>query len=137
MIPEGKERRDLNPFQMMFAGAMAGMAYWAVPFPADVVKSRIQTMDPTQAALMADSKGNTGFGSVFQHILKTEGVKGLYRGLGVTLLRAGMFENAREIDSLFLTTLPTLLTLCHSPIITVPANATIFFVYELVSKSLS
>lgn len=106
MTPVGGSKRDLSPLQMMFSGAVAGMMYWAVPYPTDVIKSRLQTMDAADAKLMANSQGNTNFFSVGKYILEKEGVRGLYRGLGITLLRA------------------------------VPANATIFLVYELVAKFL-
>jgi len=74
---------------MMFSGAVAGMMYWAVPFPADVIKSRLQTMDPAEAKTMANAQGTTNFFSVGKYIVDKEGVRGLYRGLGITLLRAG------------------------------------------------
>ena len=89
MIPAGGTKRDLSALQMMLSGAVAGMMYWAVPFPADVIKSRLQTMDATDAKLMANSQGNTNFFSVGKYIVDKEGVRGLYRGLGITLLRAG------------------------------------------------
>jgi len=46
------------------------MAYWTAFFPADVVKSRLQT----DAALSGKS-----FGDVFLHLLRTEGFKALYK----------------------------------------------------------
>jgi solute carrier family 25 carnitine/acylcarnitine transporter 20/29 len=41
--PAGTRREDLSPLVNCGAGALAGMMYWFVPFPADVVKSKIQT----------------------------------------------------------------------------------------------
>jgi len=46
------------------------MAYWTAFFPADVVKSRLQT----DAALSGKS-----FGDVFLHLFRTEGFKALYK----------------------------------------------------------
>jgi mitochondrial ornithine carrier protein len=64
-----------------------------VPYPIDTIKSELQTM----------TKKST-FTEVGKAILAKDGIKGLYRGVSVTMIRA------------------------------MPGNATIFFVYEKVSK---
>lgn len=61
------------------AGSVAGVAYWAVPFPADTVKSKLQT-DPR-------FEGRP-FVEVFRQVLREDGVAGLYRGAGITCARA-------------------------------------------------
>ena len=61
------------------AGAIAGVAYWGVPFPMDTVKSKIQT-----EARFA----NTSLVEVTRTIIKEDGVGALYRGCGITCLRA-------------------------------------------------
>jgi hypothetical protein len=43
MTPRGGSRDDMSPVATVCAGAAAGMLYWGVPFPADSVKSKIQT----------------------------------------------------------------------------------------------
>jgi len=82
----------LNPGIYMLAGACAGVAYWTLPYPADTVKSRIQTA-PTGQRLK--------FWPTLQEILQKEGMRGLYRGWGVTALRAA------------------------------PSNAAVFYAYEM------
>ena len=74
------------------------MGYLLSMFPIDTVKSRIQSG-------VGVSGGS--FSSVFMKILTSEGLLGLYAGMGVTLARA------------------------------LPSNALIFTVYEEVSKFLS
>jgi len=91
--PEAK----LNPGIYMLAGACAGISYWSIPFPADTVKSRIQTAPPGK---------HLKFWSVFLDILKMEGVRGLYRGWLVTVLRAA------------------------------PANAAVFYSYEMCMQAM-
>lgn len=55
----------------MVAGSCAGFWYWTAFYPADTVKSLIQS----------DSRfSGASIGSVFKHVVKEEGVKGLYRG---------------------------------------------------------
>lgn len=78
---------------VMIVGSFAGMLSWASTFPADVVKSQQQT-------------GHSGsFGSIFSDVWRRQGVRGLYSGMGITLLRA------------------------------IPANAAIFLSYELLMQA--
>ncbi len=46
MTPKGSSRHDLPIPAHMVAGAAAGISYWTAFFPADVIKSKIQT-DPS------------------------------------------------------------------------------------------
>jgi len=72
-----RPRESLHGGNLMFAGGLAGVAYWSAFFPADVVKSRIQT-----------TAGNSKFWDVFAAIYREKGLKGLYSGYPVTVLRA-------------------------------------------------
>lgn len=90
-------KKDVPLYWSALAGSGAGVAYWAVPFPADTVKSKIQT----------DSRfSQASFATVFRTVVKEEGVAGLYRGCGITCLRA------------------------------VPSHALIFYVYEMADRFL-
>ena len=76
----GDERKkDVPLYWSALSGSAAGVAYWAVPFPADTVKSKIQTDSRFQ---------NASFSSVFKTIVKEEGLAGLYRGCAITCIRA-------------------------------------------------
>ena len=75
-ILEGGTKSDLGPSAHLLGGASAGVAYWTAFYPADTVKSYIQT---------SPNHGGKGFIEIFQSIAK-EG--GLYRGWGVTAARA-------------------------------------------------
>lgn len=82
-------KADLSSLELVIAGAAAGVSYNVVLFPADVVKSTMQT----EAELAAGS-GNakvapSGFLTTFQRIWATRGIRGLYAGCGVTCLRSG------------------------------------------------
>lgn len=72
---------SMTPFIYMIAGASSGVAYWTAFFPADVVKSRVQTQNETSSL-------PTKFWSMMRHIYYTEGIKGLYRGYTITAVRA-------------------------------------------------
>jgi hypothetical protein len=60
LTPQGGSRNDMSPIGHMTAGASAGVAYWTAFFPADVVKSKIQT-DPALS--------NATFSQVIQSFL--------------------------------------------------------------------
>uniref|UniRef100_A0A7S3LWY5 Uncharacterized protein n=1 Tax=Palpitomonas bilix TaxID=652834 RepID=A0A7S3LWY5_9EUKA len=94
----GCERYELGPLSLIAAGGLGGMAYWSAFYPADTVKSKMQT---------ASVHEKQTFLSVMRKTFANEGVSGLYRGFGLTLVRA------------------------------VPANAAIFAVYEMVSRAIA
>jgi len=58
-------------------GSAAGVAFWTLIYPIDLVKSKIQTQVLTET-----------FYSLFLKELRIGGVRGLYHGLGITLPRA-------------------------------------------------
>ena len=97
MIPEGGTKADLGPSSHWLGGALAGAGYWTAFYPADTVKSVIQT---------ATSEQQMGILETFAEIYKKEGIRGLYRGWGVTVARSA------------------------------PSNGLIFVVYEYTQKLL-
>ncbi|KAF9586707.1 hypothetical protein BGW38_008630 [Lunasporangiospora selenospora] len=103
-------KSDLRPTQLMFAGALSGMAYNFILFPADCIKSHMQTEDVLrQKDVGSSSKGlqgavKRGFTATGQEIFRSEGIRGLYRGCGITVARSA------------------------------PSSAIIFMTYELLSR---
>lgn len=98
LTPEGKSRDQLSPGRILLSGGLAGICNWLVAIPADVLKSKQQT---------APQGTYNGLIDVLNKTVKTEGMKGLYRGAAPTLLRA------------------------------FPANAACFFGYESAMKLLN
>ncbi|KAJ1340965.1 hypothetical protein BSLG_004438 [Batrachochytrium salamandrivorans] len=82
--PELKSKDSLSPLSLAFAGALAGVAYNSALFPADVIKSRQQV----------NTGGRTGFFDIGHELYKAEGVRGLYRGFGITIFRAAPVSGA-------------------------------------------
>lgn len=78
-------KADLPSWQLILAGAMAGVSYNVILFPADSVKSTMQT------ELELGPKGTkpSGFMTTLGRIWQTRGLRGLYAGCGITCLRSG------------------------------------------------
>jgi len=87
--PRKATKSDLKTWQLMTSGAAAGIAYNVVLFPADSVKSAMQTEDELRPA--SSSKGSVkrrGFVQVAKEIYARRGLRGLYAGCGLTCLRS-------------------------------------------------
>lgn len=78
-IPPGGSKSDLGTSTHLLGGALAGVAYWTAFFPADTVKSLMQT-HPLYA--------NSTFRETLLSIFRAEGIAGLYKGCGITVARA-------------------------------------------------
>ena len=79
-------KKDLLLWESAVSGASAGILYNLVLFPADTVKSTIQT----EEELRPRAKGaprSTFFRTLNQLYIK-EGLKGLYAGCGITIARS-------------------------------------------------
>ena len=74
--------KDLSLIQTSIAGGTAGCISWIVNYPIDVVKTRIQSSG------LPNQPNYKGIMDCFIKIIKTDGVKGMYRGLAPALVRA-------------------------------------------------
>jgi ornithine carrier protein len=74
---------DLAMYELMLSGAMAGVMYNVTLFPADSVKSAVQTW-----AELNPDKPRLGFVQMGKRIWQTRGFKGLYAGCGLTVMRS-------------------------------------------------
>lgn len=79
---------DLAAWELMLSGASAGVVYNCVLFPADCIKSTIQTEDELRGSALKAGEQRRGFLQVGKDIYKARGIKGLYSGCGLTALRA-------------------------------------------------
>ena len=73
----GRKKDELNLFQQLLCGAMAGVTFWTGIFPMDVVKSRIQARGEKGSVL-----------KVARGVYGELGIRGFYNGLTPALLRA-------------------------------------------------
>jgi ornithine carrier protein len=74
---------DIKTWQRLLAGAAAGMAYNFVFYPADTIKSRMQTEETKNAATARMTFFRTG-----KELWRQQGLTGFYRGCGITVFRA-------------------------------------------------
>lgn len=95
----GQDTSSLGRGSLILAGGLAGATFWGSVYPTDVVKSVLQVDDYKNPKY-------TGSIDAFKKILRSEGVKGLYKGFGPAMARS------------------------------VPANAACFLAYEVTRSSL-
>ncbi|EUC50983.1 hypothetical protein COCMIDRAFT_31872 [Bipolaris oryzae ATCC 44560] len=74
---------DLRVWQRMASGSVAGGAYNFMFYPADTIKSRMQTEDVKHL-----TGGKSSFTAVGKALWKQHGIKGMYRGCGITVARS-------------------------------------------------
>lgn len=83
---------QLRPWESALSGACAGVAFTVLLFPADCVKSTIQTeqeLRPRAALLPGEiALPKSSFSGVFREIYQSKGIRGLYAGCGVTVARS-------------------------------------------------
>ncbi len=86
------EASALRLWQQLLAGASAGVAYNFVFFPADTIKSRMQTEEVNPIDMTGrDERGRTRratFWRTGKELWQSQGMRGLYRGCGITVARA-------------------------------------------------
>ncbi|KIJ39065.1 hypothetical protein M422DRAFT_230908 [Sphaerobolus stellatus SS14] len=74
-------KKDLRWYELAFAGACAGVAFNFALFPADSVKSAVQTEGELRGT-------KTSIGEMAVKMWKKQGIRGFYAGCGVTVARA-------------------------------------------------
>lgn len=79
LTPAGKDPSELSIASVLVAGGVAGMLNWGVAICPDVLKSRFQT---------APAGKYSGTMDVFRDVMKTDGIRGMYKGFTPVMLRA-------------------------------------------------
>jgi len=83
---------DLLLWESALSGACAGAAFNIALFPADTVKSAMQTEEELRPRLQIDnsapSQPRSTFLGTFKAMYKAHGVRGLYAGCGITVARS-------------------------------------------------
>lgn len=83
--PRDSTRDDVAMTAIVLSGACAGIVFWGVMYPVDIVKTRYQT---AQVGLYRGSR------DVLREVLRIEGAKALYRGYVPTIARAPLVNIA-------------------------------------------
>jgi ornithine carrier protein len=87
---------QLRPWESAFSGACAGAAFNLALFPADTVKSTIQTEEELRPKSTSTVRGlhsssiprKATFGGTFMALYRAQGIRGLYAGCGITVARS-------------------------------------------------
>lgn len=77
---------DVKVWQQMTAGAVAGMSYNFVFYPADTIKSRMQTSG--MESVNGGKSLRLTFLATGQELWREQGLRGFYRGCGITVFRS-------------------------------------------------
>ncbi|CAI2183897.1 18455_t:CDS:2 [Funneliformis geosporum] len=84
-------KNDLSMMELIsvgfLGGASAGMAYNLLIYPVDSIKSQMQTDEEVMRATGKEVV-KRGFCQVGRELYKNDGIKGFYRGCGITIARA-------------------------------------------------
>ncbi|ANB12452.1 Ort1p [Sugiyamaella lignohabitans] len=101
-----------NNTDSMLAGAAAGISYNLSLFPADTIKSRMQTEQILNTTTTTNAVNSTskGFFATGATIYRQGGISALYRGCGITLARAApssaviflVYENLKGFKNKYL-----------------------------------
>ncbi|KAF9063598.1 mitochondrial carrier [Rhodocollybia butyracea] len=90
MRVKGIKREQISPVNAVLYGAAAGYALWAVIYPIDMIKSRMQTdgFTPETGRKYASSL------DCVKQVLRVDGPRAFLRGLGPTLIRSPFANGA-------------------------------------------
>ncbi|ESK82342.1 mitochondrial ornithine carrier protein [Moniliophthora roreri MCA 2997] len=88
--PSGSDPHTLvlTPLESGLSGACAGAAFNLILFPADTVKSAIQTEEELRPRHAGNSTPRPTFFGTLKAMYKAQGVRGLYAGCGITVARS-------------------------------------------------
>lgn len=81
MVSEGQSTETLGAGSLVVAGGFAGIAFWGGVYPVDYIKTKLQTdndMNPKYRGIM----------DCVRKTVRSEGIAGLYKGVGPCLARA-------------------------------------------------
>lgn len=76
------ERKEIPTWKIALYGGLAGEALWLGSYPFDVVKSKMQTDG------LGEKMKYRSMRDCFTQTFKAEGLRGFWKGIGPTLLRA-------------------------------------------------
>ncbi|KAI7897080.1 mitochondrial carrier domain-containing protein [Mucor mucedo] len=89
LLQNGDDKKVLSIFEIGVAGSMAGSVMAFLNCPIELLKVKLQTQDP-KGVLGANGKLEPAFKGVIDcgiRTVRSQGFKGIYRGMGITLMR--------------------------------------------------
>ncbi|KAF8970374.1 mitochondrial carrier domain-containing protein [Flammula alnicola] len=88
--PSSASPTELRPWESAVSGAFAGASFNLALFPADSVKSAMQTAEELRPTTTTGStiQPRPTFGGTFMAMYRAQGIRGLYAGCGITVARS-------------------------------------------------
>lgn len=83
--------KELRPWESALSGACAGASFNLALFPADTVKSAMQTEEELRPVTRVPGSkpfAKPSFLATFKAMYRAQGIKGLYAGCGITVARS-------------------------------------------------
>ena len=90
-VRQGTSSTELQPWESALSGACAGIAFNLALFPADTVKSAMQTEEelrPRNGQASTLQGKQPSFARTFMAMYQAQGIRGLYAGCGITVVRS-------------------------------------------------
>jgi solute carrier family 25 ornithine transporter 2/15 len=84
---EGQSKDDIGLTKTALSGAIGGLSFWTIIYPADVVKSKIQVQGGTLSQILMEIVKRDGKFFAVQVYALLKGLRGFYKGLTPTLIR--------------------------------------------------
>ncbi|CAF0745396.1 unnamed protein product [Rotaria sordida] len=107
LLNNKNHHEQLTPLENMAAGSLAAIFASLALCPTELVKCRIQTMNDMQLHKENQMRKTISPIDITRNIIRTEGIRGLYRGLTATLAREcpgyGFFFGGYELTRSLLT----------------------------------
>jgi len=82
------DKQELLAWESALSGACAGISFNLALFPADTVKSAMQTEEELRPKGVGSSSPKSTFMGTFRQMYKAQGIRGLYAGCGITIARS-------------------------------------------------
>lgn len=81
----GVSTQNLSVPERMLCASISGMTCWAFIYPADVIRSKLYSKSLTTQSSLTTSDGI----QMARQMVREQGIRSLYRGMGITVARAG------------------------------------------------
>ena len=84
LLSKGNASKKNSPLVNLFSGALAGCSSVSITYPTDLIRRRKQYFG--KKILTSGDLGMPKYGDIVQEVFKSEGLRGFYKGLFLSLI---------------------------------------------------